>query len=143
MLFMGEYSHTIDAKGRLIVPAKFREGLGEHFVVTKGLDGCLYAYSDEAWEELVSKLKALPQSRRDSRRIIRYFMAGATDAEYDKQGRILLPASLRKHANLTKEVTLVGAGNRVEIWDTALWNEEEPDNIEEMAESLGELGFDF
>ena len=142
-MFIGEYSHTIDTKGRLIVPAKFREGLGEHFMVTKGFDGCLYAYDNKAWEEMAEKINSLPQSRRDARRMARFFLAGAAEAEYDKQGRILLPGPLRKHADLTREVVLVGAGNRVEIWDAARWAAEEPDSVEDMAESLGELGFDF
>lgn len=140
-MFMGEYSHTIDAKGRLIIPAKFREGLGEKFVVSKGFDGCLYAYDPATWSEIEEKLKALPQFKKESRKIIHFFLAGASEEEYDKQGRILLPLKLREYAGLKKDAVLVGAGSRVEIWDAEKWAAEEPDDIEELAESLGDMGF--
>ncbi|MCR4891306.1 MAG: division/cell wall cluster transcriptional repressor MraZ [Lachnospiraceae bacterium] len=140
-MFMGEYSHTIDAKGRLIIPAKFREGLGEQFVVTRGFDGCLFAYDMEKWGDMTEKLKLLPPLKRETRRLIRFFLAGAAEVEYDKQGRILLPQPLRAHADLTKEVVLVGAGDRVEIWDQNRWQNEEMGDIDDIAESLGDLVF--
>ena len=98
--FKGEYNHTVDAKGRLIIPAKFREKLGETFVVTKGLDGCLYVYSDEEWEKIEDKFSELPLTDEDARQFTRFFFSGAADCEVDKQGRVLLPAVLREHAGI-------------------------------------------
>lgn len=143
-MFMGEYSHTIDAKGRLIVPSKFREGLGDSFVVTKGFDGCLYAYDMEEWTKLEEKMKNLPMSHKDIRKISRFFLAGATLAEVDKQGRILLPAVLREFAQITKDVVLLGVGNRIEIWSKENWEREENfDDMDEVAERMADMGFDF
>lgn len=138
---MGAYSHTIDAKGRLIIPAKFREGLGERFVVSKGFDGCLQAYDPESWKDIEEKLKELPQFKKEARDIARFFLGGAVEAEIDKQGRILIPATLRQYAGLEKDVTLVGSGSKVEIWDSAKWNKAEPESIEDLAENLSALGF--
>lgn len=138
---MGAYSHTIDAKGRLIIPAKFREGLGERFVVSKGFDGCLQAYDPESWKDIEEKLKELPQFKKEARDITRFFLGGAVEAEIDKQGRILIPATLRQYAGLEKDVTLVGSGSKVEIWDSAKWNKAEPESIEDLAENLSALGF--
>ena len=140
-MFMGAYSHTIDAKGRLIIPAKFREGLGERFVVSKGFDGCLQAYDPESWKDIEAKLKELPQFKKEARDITRFFLGGAVEAEIDKQGRILIPATLRQYAGLEKDVTLVGSGSKVEIWDSAKWNKAEPESIEDLAENLSALGF--
>jgi MraZ protein len=143
-MFMGEYSHTIDTKGRLIVPSKFREGLGDSFVVTKGFDGCLYAYDMDEWAKLEEKMKNLPMSHKDIRKITRFFLAGATLAEVDKQGRILIPAVLREFAQITKEAVLLGVGNRIEIWSKEKWEEEENfDDMDEVAERMADLGFDF
>ncbi len=142
-MFMGKYNHTIDAKGRVIIPAKLREGLGEQFVVSKGQDGCLYAYDQDSWQKMEEKLENLPQSRPETRRIKRFFFAGSVEVEYDKQGRILIPAELRAHAALKKDVVLVGVGSKVEIWDADRWNGEDPDNIDNMVSALGDLGFDF
>lgn len=140
-MFMGEYNHTIDAKGRLIIPAKFREGLGEKFVVSKGFDGCLNAYDPETWTGIEEKLKELPQFKKETRAITRFFLAGAVEEEIDKQGRILIPAKLREYAGLKKDVILVGSGSRVEIWDSEKWTDTEPDSIDDLAENLSELGF--
>ena len=140
-MFMGEYSHTIDAKGRLIIPSKFREGLGEKFVVSKGFDGCLQAYDPETWKGIEEKLKELPQFKKETRAITRFFLAGAVEAEIDKQGRILIPAKLREYAGLKKDVVLAGSGSRVEIWDSEKWGAAEPDSIDDLAENLSELGF--
>jgi len=141
-MFMGEYNHSIDAKGRVIVPSKFRELLGEHFVVTKGLDGCLWVFPDDEWEKFSGKLRELPVANSEARKLSRYFLAGATDAETDKQGRILLPQVLRDFADLDKEVVLVGAASRVEIWDKKSWEKNSTfDNMETIAEHMGEWGF--
>ena len=122
-MFKGEYSHTIDAKGRLIMPSKFREQLGDEFVVTKGLDGCLFVYDNSEWAAFEEKLKALPLTNQNARKISRFFLAGASDCEADRQGRILIPAVLRDFANLEKEVILAGVGSRIEIWNRKLWEE--------------------
>lgn len=141
-MFMGEHNHTIDTKGRLIVPAKFRELLGEDFVVTKGLDGCLFAYPGEEWKALEEKLRTLPLTNKNARKLSRFFLAGAAGCEVDKQGRILIPAVLREFAQLEKDVVLVGVLNRVEIWSKAKWQEtnEEYDNMDDIAEQMEELG---
>ena len=115
-MFMGEYNHTIDAKGRLIIPAKFREPLGEEFVLTRGLDGCLYIYPMDEWEAFEEKLRALPLTNKDARAFSRFFVAGATTCELDKQGRILVPATLREFAGLNKDVVLTGNLTRIEVW---------------------------
>lgn len=138
---MGEYSHTIDAKGRLIVPSRLREGLGDAFVVTKGLDGCLFAYPKEEWALFEEKLGTLPLTNQNARKFSRFFLAGAALAEVDKQGRILLPAVLREFAGLEKEVVFVGVSKRVEIWDKEKWEEANTfDDMEEIAEHMEGLG---
>ncbi len=140
-MFMGEYNHTIDAKGRLIIPSKFREILGDAFVVTKGLDGCLFVYDNEEWKRFEEKLRTLPITNKEARQFVRFFLAGATEAEVDKQGRILIPNVLREFAGLTKDVVLVGVGSRIEIWsrerfeDTASF-----EDMDEIAEHMAELG---
>ena len=129
---MGEYNHTIDAKGRLIIPSKFRDSLGVEFVVTKGLDGCLFVYDNKEWSAFEEKLKSLPLTNKDARQFVRFFLAGATLAEVDKQGRILVPANLREFAGLEKEVVLVGVASRVEIWSKARWEDAASyDDVEE------------
>ena len=143
-MFMGEYSHTIDTKGRLIIPSKFREELGETFVVTKGLDGCLFVFSDEEWKAFEIKLKSLPLPNKNARQFARFFVAGATPCELDKQGRILLPATLREFAGLEKDVVLTGMLNRIEIWSKEKWNENNSlDDVamDEIAEQMTDLGF--
>jgi MraZ protein len=118
---MGEYHHTIDPKGRLIIPAKFRDELGETFVVTKGLDCCLFVYPMNEWNILEEKLKTLPFTKADARAFVRFFFSGACECELDKQGRILLPANLREYALVAKEVVIIGVSNRVEIWAKERW----------------------
>lgn len=136
-MFMGEYNHTIDTKGRLIVPSKFREQLGDEFVVTKGLDGCLFVYDNTEWKTFEEKLHALPLTNTNARKFTRFFLAGATTCEVDKQGRILLPAVLREFARLEKDVILVGVGSRIEIWNRAVWAETNVyDDMEEIAENM-------
>jgi MraZ protein len=143
-MFMGEYNHTIDAKGRIIVPAKFREALGDEFVVTKGLDGCLFVYSQESWKAFEEKLQSLPLTNKNSRQFARFFLAGAALCEVDKQGRILLPQLLRDFAGLEKEAVLVGVANRVEIWSKDRWQtciEDYDSDMDEVAENMESLGF--
>lgn len=138
---MGEYNHTIDAKGRLIIPAKFRETLGEEFVVTKGLDGCLFVYDNVEWSAFEEKLKSLPLTNKDARKFVRFFLAGAATVEVDKQGRILVPNVLREFAELEKEVVLVGVASRVEIWSKSRWeNAATYDDMDEIAEHMADLG---
>nr|WP_319487494.1 division/cell wall cluster transcriptional repressor MraZ [uncultured Caproiciproducens sp.] len=120
-MLIGEYQHNIDIKGRVIVPARFREDLGEHFYITKGLDGCLFVLSPEEWTRLQDKVKAMPISK--ARGLQRFFFSGAAEVEPDKQGRILIPQVLRDHAQLTKDVTFIGTSSRAEIWDSRRWNE--------------------
>ncbi|MBZ4666448.1 division/cell wall cluster transcriptional repressor MraZ [Mahella sp.] len=142
-MFMGEYQHTIDQKGRLIIPSKFRDDLGDRFVATKGLDRCLFVYSPDEWSNLEQRLKALPLTNKDARAFVRFFFAGATECEIDKQGRILLPANLREYASLVKDVVLVGVLTRVEIWSKDIWNEyNEQANLdhESIAERMADLG---
>ena len=139
-MFMGEYNHTIDTKGRLIVPAKFREQLGEAFVITKGNDGCLAIYTNEAWETFLGKITKLPNSK-NTREYIRVFVSSAETVEIDKQGRILIPAGLRDYAGLAKDVVLAGVIDKVEVWDKTRWDEEtDVEDIDEIAEQMAELG---
>ena len=141
---MSEYSHSIDAKGRVIIPAKFREELGETFVVTQGLDGCLFAFPNSEWQEFEEKLKALPMANRDARKFVRFFLAGAALAEVDKQGRILIPSVLREFAALEKDVVLVGVGTRVEIWDKKRWEESTSfEDMDEIAEHMMDMGLNI
>ena len=140
-MFMGEYNHTVDAKGRLIVPSKFREQLGDEFVVTKGLDGCLFVYENTEWKALEEKLHALPLTNANARKFSRFFLAGATTCEVDKQGRILLPAVLREFAKIDKDAVLVGVGSRIEIRSRDNWNQSNTyDDMEEIAENMEGLG---
>lgn len=140
-MFMGEYNHTIDAKGRIIVPSKLREALGEEFVISKGLDGCLFAYTKEEWSIFEEKLGTLPLTNSNARKFSRFFLAGAAVAEVDKQGRILIPPVLREFATLEKDVVLVGVARRVEIWSKERWDTENTfDDVEEIAEHMEGLG---
>ena len=140
-MFMGEYNHTIDAKGRLIVPSKFREQLGNEFVVTKGLDGCVFVYSNEEWKHIEEKFREIPLTTKDARKFSRFFFAGAASCEVDKQGRILLPANLREYAGIEKEVVSVGVLSRVEIWSKDRWQDNgDYDDMDEIAEHMAEMG---
>ena len=143
-MFKGEYNHTIDTKGRVIIPAKFRDKLGEAFVITKGLDGCLYGYANEDWQVFEDKLSSLSITNKDSRQFTRFFLAGAADCEVDKQGRILIPSVLWEFAGLEKDVVLVGVSRRIEIWNKEKWSEitaQYDDNMDEIAANLDGLGF--
>ena len=140
-MFMGEYNHTVDEKGRLIIPVKYREELGNEFVVTKGLDGCLFAYGLGEWQVLEEKLRALPLTNKDARAFARFMLAGAASVAIDKQGRILLPQVLRNFAGIEKEVVLIGVASRIEIWNKTKWEESSiDDNVEELAEKMENLG---
>ncbi len=142
-MFIGEFEHNIDDKGRLIMPAKFREELGKEFVVTKGLDGCLFVYSLEEWSRIESKMQETPMTSKESRKFMRFFFAGAANLEVDRQGRILLPLNLREHAGLKKEVVFAGVSTRIEIWSKDKWEDSSAyseDEMDEIAEDMAELG---
>lgn len=141
MMFMGEYSHSIDTKGRLIIPSRFRESLGDAFVVTMGLDGCLFVYPNEEWAKIEETFRNVPLTTKDARKFSRFFFAGAAICEVDKQGRILLPQILREFADLQKEVVLVGVLGRIEIWNRQRWQDANTyDDMDEIAERMAELG---
>lgn len=142
-MFIGEYSHTIDEKGRLAVPAKWRGHLADGVIVTRGLDGCLFLYTRPEWEQLAQKLAALPLSQKQSRAFARLMLAGAWDADIDSQGRIMIPPYLRTFATLGKHVTVAGLYNRIEIWDEDAWQAyrtKTEEASEAIAESMGSLG---
>lgn len=122
ILFYGEYQHTLDVKGRIIIPSKFREGLGDSFIITKGFDNCLFIYSPNEWSVFEEKLKLLPSSDKELRQFVRFFFSGASEIEVDKQGRALVPQNLRDFANLEKDVVIIGVSNRIEVWDLEKWN---------------------
>lgn len=141
-MFMGEFQHNIDTKGRIIVPAKFREGLGDIFVLTRGLDQCLFAYPMNEWRILEEKLKKLPLTKKDARAFTRFFFSGAVECEVDKQGRINIPAPLRKYAQLEKECVVIGVSNRIEFWANDEWEDYFEDSEESFAE-IAENMMDF
>ncbi len=139
-MLLGEYNHNLDAKGRVSIPAKFRDDLGQTFIITKGLDNCLYAYSKEEWKTFEDKLKSQPSSARN---FVRFFFAGAAECEIDKQGRINIPQNLREYASLTKDVTIIGVSTRVEIWDKEKWEAyTDPQNMDvnDIANQMSNLG---
>lgn len=143
-MLVGEYKHNVDAKGRLIIPSKFREDLGDTFVITRGLDGCLFGYPMEEWKVLEEKLKQLPLAKKEARAFTRFFYSAATECELDKQGRILIPQTLRTHADLEKVCFVVGVSDRFEIWSEDRWaafTEETEEAFEEMAETMIDFGF--
>ena len=143
-MFMGEYRHNVDAKGRLIIPAKFRDGLGDAFVITRGLDRCLFGYPMDEWRVIEEKIKALPVTRKDARAFARFFFSGATECEIDKQGRIHIPRSLLEYSHIEKETVIVGVSNRIEIWSEAIWDDyfaHSEASFNEIAENL--IDFDF
>lgn len=142
-MFIGEYQHSIDTKGRIIIPSKFREDLGEGFVLTKGLDQCLFIYSYKEWKVFENKLSTLPLTSKDARAFIRFFFAGATECEFDKQGRIIIPANLREYGDINKEAVVIGVSNRLEIWSKDRWldyNQDENLSYDAIAEKMSFLG---
>lgn len=143
-MFTGEYGHTIDAKGRLIIPSRFREELGDKFYLTRGMDGCLFIFPQDAWTEFEQKLAALPLTSKDARTFTRFFVSGATECELDKQGRILVPQSLREYANLVKDVILAGNLHRIEVWSKERWTESTNyTDMDDIAKGLQDLGITF
>ncbi len=138
-MFMGEYHHSIDEKGRIIIPSKFRNELGESFVVTRGIENCLFIYSLSEWQKIVTKLKSLPFTKKDARNFTRFFLSGATTVEFDKQGRINISQPLASYANLIKECVVVGVNDRLEIWSLDSWNkffDDNQENLSDIAENL-------
>lgn len=143
-MFMGEYQHSVDTKGRLIIPSKFRESLGNTFVITRGLDNCLFGYPMDEWRKLEEKLKELPMTKKDARAFARFFFSGATEVEIDKQGRINIPSNLAGYAKLEKECVVIGVSTKIEIWAKELWENyfnEAEESFNDIAENL--IGFDF
>lgn len=142
-MFSGEYRHTIDAKKRLAIPAKFRIGLGKMAVITRGLDQCLFVFSQEEWKKLAEKLGNLPFSQSGARSFVRVMLSGAMEVEFDQLGRILIPDYLKQYAGLTKNVVVTGIFNRLEVWDEEKWGEyktKAEQNVGDLAEKLGGLG---
>ena len=140
-MFMGEYNHTIDAKGRVIVPSKFRETLGDEFVVTKGLDGCLFVYDNNEWAAFEEKLKSLPITNKDARQFVRFFLAGAASVEVDKQGRITIPAYFMDAAEFDREIFILGTGRHVEFWNPAVWDAMEAQELSDADDLKVEMAY--
>ena len=142
-MLIGEYEHSLDVKGRLILPAKIREDMGDKFIVTKGLDGCLFGFSQNEWTNFEEKLKTLPLTNKNARDFVRFFLSGATECEIDKQGRFLIAGNLREYANLEKDAIIIGVGTRFEIWNREKWksyNSDENISADEIAENMTMLG---
>ena len=142
-MLIGEFEHSLDAKGRLIMPAKIRDDMGDKFIITKGLDGCLFGFSSKEWDNFEEKLKTLPLTNKNARDFVRFFLSGATECEVDKQGRFLISGNLRKYASLEKEAVITGVGTRIEIWDKDKWesyNSEENLSADQIAENMASLG---
>ena len=139
-MLLGEYKHNFDVKGRVSIPAKFRDDLGDSFIITKGLDNCLFVYSKLEWAKFEEKLKALPLTNVNARNFIRFFFAGATECEIDKQGRINIPQNLREYAGITKEAIVVGVLTRAEIWDKTKWDNASNIDANEIASNMQDLG---
>ena len=138
-MFIGEYHHTIDEKNRIIIPAKFRGELGTNFIVTRGIENCLFVYSLDNWAKITDKLSSLPFTKKDARTFNRFFMSGATNVELDKQGRININAPLVDYAKLNKDCVVIGTGDRLEIWSQELWNsffDSTKDSMSDIAENL-------
>lgn len=140
-MFMGEFHHNIDDKGRLILPAKFREELGDSFIITRGLEDCLFIYSMNEWQKITCKLNNLPFTKKDARSFMRFFLSGATATEFDKQGRINITSPLISYADLKKECVIIGVGDRIEVWSSEKWNNFYDINKEKMSD-IAETLFD-
>jgi MraZ protein len=142
-VFFGEYDHTMDTKGRVSMPAKFREKLSGTFYITQGLDTCLFVFPEDEWQKIVTKLKDLPLTNKDARNFVRKFFSGAMEATFDKQGRVMISPKLREYANFEKEITVIGVSSRIELWSNEVWenyNNDEGLTYEELAEQMSELG---
>ena len=144
-MLIGEYSHNIDTKGRVIIPVKFRSELGERFILTKGFDGCLYGYSLTEWVGIEEKIKTLPLiTGKDARNFTRFFFSSAIECEFDSQGRILISQGLRTYASLEKELVIIGVSSRIEIWSKERWEKNDCyDNMDEVAEHMSGFGLSF
>ncbi len=145
-MLMGEYHHNIDDKKRMIIPSKYREDLGDIVIITRGLEGCLFVYSKAEWDGIVAKLKALPFTKKDARSFVRFFLSGATECEFDKQGRIKIANPLVEYAALSKECVVIGVNDRLEIWSEEVWNNFMNDNsntLSDAAENLFDMNFDL
>ncbi|RVU70311.1 MULTISPECIES: division/cell wall cluster transcriptional repressor MraZ [Lactobacillus] len=141
-MFMGEYHHNLDSKGRLIIPAKLRSQIGEEMVFTRGMEGCIFGYTIEVWHEIEAKLAQLPLTKRNVRSFMRLFYSGAMECEFDKQGRVNLTTTLKMHAGLTKECVIVGVSNRIEIWSKKRWEDfsaEANQSYDDIAENLDDI----
>ena len=141
-MFIGEYQHSLDDKGRVTVPSKYREQLGESFVLTKGLDGCLFIYTQDEWRNFEQKLKNLPLTNMNARKFVRFFLSGAVECMTDKQGRILIPNTLRVYSKIEKDIVFIGMSNRIEVWSLENWqayNDMDID-VEALASQMEELG---
>ena len=141
-MFIGEYQHSIDAKGRIIIPSRFRDELGFRFILTKGLDNCLFLYSMDEWKKFEEKLTTLPVASKEARAFVRYFFSGAVDCEADKQGRPTIPPHLRDHAKIDKDLVTIGVMSRIEVWSRQEWERYGNDHLgyDEIAEKMAELG---
>lgn len=141
-MFIGEYQHSLDPKNRINIPSKFREELGPTFVMCKGLDGCLYAYTMDEWKRLEEKLKGLPLTNKDARAFVRFIFSGAAEIDIDKQGRALIPQNLIEYAGINKDIVSIGVATRIEIWSREKWAAYNEQNIDydEIAEKMFELG---
>ncbi|HAW60224.1 MAG TPA: cell division/cell wall cluster transcriptional repressor MraZ [Actinobacteria bacterium] len=142
-MFVGEFQHTLDGKGRLILPSKFRDALADGLVITKGMEGCLFIFPKSEWPQLEDKVRSLPLTKKDARKFSRFFFAGATEEVLSKQGRVLIPENLRKYAGLEKDIVVIGVSNRLEIWDKERWaaySKEAGESYENVAEELTDLG---
>ena len=142
-MLIGEYEHSLDVKGRLIMPAKLRENIDEKFIITKGLDGCLFGFSLNEWANFEDKLKSLPLTNKNARDFVRFFLSGAVECEIDKQGRFLVASNLREYASMDKEVVIIGVGTRIEFWSKDKWkkyNSSENISADGIAENMTMLG---
>ncbi|MDR2661239.1 MAG: division/cell wall cluster transcriptional repressor MraZ [Lactobacillaceae bacterium] len=138
-MFMGEFNHTLDEKSRIIIPSKFRNQLGDSFVLTRWMEKSLFGFSLEEWDKFEKKLSQLPLGGRDARKFKRFVLAGATEAQFDKQGRIIIPANLKEYAGLKKDAIVIGSGNGFEIWDKDTWNnyaDSAADDFDDIADGL-------
>jgi MraZ protein len=142
LMLIGEYNHTLDKKGRVIVPSRFRDELGDTFIITRGMDSCLFLYPLHEWKNLETRLKTLPFNKAETRAFMRMFFSGASEVEVDKQGRVLIPPLLREHSQLKKDVVFIGVSNRAEIWSREIW-EEYSNNSSQSFEQISEKLMDF
>lgn len=133
-MFTGEYQHNLDSKGRLIIPSKVRDGMGERIIITRGLDGCLFGYNETVWDQILTKLNTLPFTKKDARDFTRFFASSAVTLEFDKQGRINIPNYLLDYANLSNDCIIIGVINRIEIWSKDKWEKFMNENIESLSD---------